>query len=55
MHRECWFAALNVLTGKLVAQRHGGHGHQEFLKFLRRLDGAFPSDLALHDEVLATP
>ena len=31
------FAALNVLTGKVIGQCHGGHRHQESLKFLRRL------------------
>ena len=29
------FAALNVLTGKVIGQCHGRHRHQEFLKFLR--------------------
>ena len=28
------FAALNVLTGKVLGQCHGRHRHQEFLKFL---------------------
>ena len=42
------FAALNVLTGTVIGQCHGRHRHQEFLKFLRRLDRAFPRDLALH-------
>ena len=42
------FAALNVLTGKVVGQCHGRHRHQEFLKFLRRLDRAFPRELTLH-------
>ena len=38
------FAALNVLTGKVIGECHGRHRHQEFLKFLRRLDRAFPPD-----------
>ncbi len=42
------FAALNVLTGKVIGECHGRHRHQEFLKFLRRLDRAFPPDLTLH-------
>ena len=42
------FAALNVLTGKVIGQCHGRHRHQEFLKFLRRLNRAFPPDLTLH-------
>ena len=27
------FAALNVLTGKVIGQCHGRHRHREFLKF----------------------
>ena len=42
------FAALNVLTGKVIGQCHGRHRHQEFLKFLRRLDRTFSPDLTLH-------
>ena len=36
------FAALNVLDGKVVGQCQGRHRHQEFLKFLRRLEQEFP-------------
>ena len=36
------FAALKVLTGTVIGECHGRHRHQEFLKFLRRLDRAFP-------------
>jgi transposase len=42
------FAALNVLDGKVIGQCHPRHRHQEWLKFLRRLDGEFPEDLQLH-------
>jgi len=42
------FAALNVLDGKVIGQCHGRHRHQEWLKFLRRLDGEFPPELKLH-------
>ena len=42
------FAALHVLTGTVIGECHGRHRHQEFLKFLRRLDRAFPRDLTLH-------
>lgn len=42
------FAALNVLAGKVIADCMPRHRHQEFLKFLRRLDREFPSDLQLH-------
>ena len=36
------FAALNVLEGKVIGQCQARHRHQEWLKFLRRLDGEFP-------------
>ena len=36
------FAALNVLDGRVIGQCHGRHRHQEFLKFLRRIDKEFP-------------
>ena len=42
------FAALNVLDGKVMGECHGRHRHQEWLKFLRRLDGEFPPGLPLH-------
>jgi transposase len=42
------FAALEVLQGKVVGQCYGRHRHQEFLKFLKRLDQEFPQDLELH-------
>ena len=42
------FAALNVLDGKVVGQFQGRHRHQEFLKFLRRLDREFPGEGPLH-------
>ena len=42
------FAALSVLDGKVVGQCQARHRHQEFLKFLRRLDREFPGDRALH-------
>jgi len=42
------FAALNVLDGKVIGECHGRHRHQEWLKFLRRLDGEFPAQLQLH-------
>ena len=44
----CLFAALEVLQGKVVGECFVRHRHQEFLRFLRRLDTEFPSDLALH-------
>jgi transposase len=42
------FAALNVLDGQVVGECHARHRHQEWLKFLRRLDREFPPDLKLH-------
>lgn len=42
------FAALDVLQGKVIGQCYERHRHQEFLKFLRRLDQEFPGDSALH-------
>jgi transposase/transcriptional regulator with XRE-family HTH domain len=44
----CLFAALEVLQGKVVGQCYSRHRHQEFLRFLRRLDAEFPGDVALH-------
>ena len=42
------FAALELLQGKVIGQWYTRHRHQEFLKFLRRLDAKFPGDVALH-------
>jgi transposase len=42
------FAALEVLQGKVVGQCYKRHRHQEFLKFLRRLDEEFPGRMPLH-------
>jgi len=42
------FAALDVLKGKVIGQCHARHRHQEWLKFLRRLDKEYPPGLALH-------
>jgi transposase len=42
------FAALNVLDGKVIGECHSRHRHQEWLKFLRRLDREFPQDIQLH-------
>ena len=42
------FAALEILQGKVVGQCYARHRHQEFLKFLQRLDQEFPQDLKLH-------
>jgi transposase len=42
------FAALSMLDGKVIGQCQSRHRHQEFLKFLRRLDREFPGDRQLH-------
>jgi len=42
------FAALNPLDGKVIGECHARHRHQEWLKFLRRLDREFPEELELH-------
>ncbi|MEK7730314.1 MAG: IS630 family transposase [Planctomycetota bacterium] len=42
------FAALEVLQGRVVGQCYERHRHQEFLKFLRRLDQEFPGEMRLH-------
>jgi transposase len=42
------FAALDVLQGKVIGDCYKRHRHQEFLKFLRRIDCTFPGDTPLH-------
>jgi transposase len=42
------FAALNLLEGTVIGQIHLRHRHQEFLKFLARLNREFGKDLELH-------
>jgi len=42
------FAALDVLAGKVIGQCQARHRHQEWLKFLRRVDAAYPASLTLH-------
>jgi transposase/transcriptional regulator with XRE-family HTH domain len=42
------FAALEVLQGRVVGQCYQRHRHQEFLKFLQRLDQEFPGEVPLH-------
>lgn len=42
------FAALHVLEGRVIGQCYPRHRHQEFLKFLRRLDAEFPGEVTLH-------
>ena len=42
------FAALSMLDGKVIGQRHPRHRHQEFLRFLLRIDQEFPGGEQLH-------
>jgi transposase len=42
------FAALDMATGKVIGQTQRQHRHQEFLRFLKTIDKATPSDLDLH-------
>jgi transposase len=42
------FAALDIAQGKVVGQCYARHRHQEFLKFLNRLDQEFSGDIKLH-------
>jgi transposase len=42
------FAALNVLDGKVIGECFGRHRHIEYLRFLRRIDRAFPGRVPLH-------
>ncbi len=42
------FAALDVLKGKVIGQCMPQHRHQEFLKFLKTIDGNTPRHLDIH-------
>jgi transposase len=42
------FAALDLLQGKVIGDFHKRHRHQEFLKFLRRIDREFAGEKTLH-------
>src|SRR6266699_453454 len=42
------FAALNMLDGTVIGSCFERHRHQEFLRFLRRLDQEFPAPTPLH-------
>jgi transposase len=42
------FAALDVAEGTVIGQCYGRHRHQEFLRFLKRLDDSYPKNLKLH-------
>lgn len=42
------FAALNLLEGTVIGECMARHRHQEFLRFLRRIDRETPAGLDLH-------
>jgi transposase len=42
------FAALELAQGKVIGECFARHRHQEFLKFLKRLDAEFPVEMKLH-------
>ena len=42
------FAALELAHGKVIGECFARHRHQEFLKFLKRLDAEFPVEMKLH-------
>ena len=42
------FAALELLHGQVIGDCYQRHRHQEFLKFLRRIDREFPGKTPLH-------
>ena len=42
------FAALNVLDGTVIAQNMQRHRHQEFIRFLNRIEREVPTDKAVH-------
>ena len=42
------FAALNVLEGKIIGHCMSRHRHQEFIRFLNKINRETPADLQLH-------
>ena len=48
MARTTLFAALNVLDGTVIAQNMQRHRHQEFIRFLNRIEREVPTDKAVH-------
>ena len=42
------FAALQMVEGRVIGECYSRHRHQEFLRFLRRLDSEFPETTELH-------
>ena len=42
------FAAFNIADGTVISELHRRHRHQEFLKFLKKIDKSVPSGLDVH-------
>jgi len=42
------YAALSMLDGKVIGDCMPRHRHQEFIRFLKKIDSETPADLALH-------
>ncbi len=42
------FAALDVATGNVIGQCHRQHRHQEFLRFLNKIESEVPAGLEIH-------
>ncbi len=42
------FASLSILDGKVIGECMPRHRHQEFIRFLKKIDVETPSDLELH-------
>jgi hypothetical protein len=42
------FAALDMVTGRVIGQHQRRHRHQEFLRFLKTIDLHTPAELDLH-------
>jgi transposase len=42
------FAAFNIADGTVISELHRRHRHQEYLKFLKRIDKNVPAELDIH-------
>jgi transposase len=42
------FAAFNIADGTVIGDLHRRHRHQEWLKFLKKIDKAVPAELGVH-------
>ena len=48
MARPTLFAALNVLDGSVIGQCMARHRHQEFIRFLNRVEATVPAGKLIH-------